>query len=418
MSQSFPSCEQDSNKNTTTLDNQDNIEQQLEFQIIEKSDSKTSVHKRSKRYSATEKKYILEAYLHSGLNRHLFAQSWGVSTASITNWLYRYRAFGAKGLIRQRLKANDRRLGMRISKNIQSEIVEIKKKEPFFGFRKIKDWLYRFRGVKVSTGTIRKTIKQEGLSPVIVQKKQKRSSDKIRRFERSKPMQLWQSDITQYKMGPSSMKVYLTVFMDDCSRYIVGWKLQSNQSASLVTGALEDAMLRFGKPEEILTDQGRQYFAWRGKSAFEIRLENEGIKHVVSRSHHPQTLGKCERFWETIYKEFWLRAKPKDLEEARLRLKHFIDHYNHQRPHQGINGMTPADRFFGVETEVRSIIEKSVDENALRLSLEEEIKPPAFLIGQIGDQKIAFHGNSGHFYLTHENLIGVKDGHNNAGNKD
>lgn len=104
---------------------------------------------------------------------------------------------------------------------------------------------------------------------------------------------------------------------------------------------------------------------------------------LFPRSHHPQTLGKCERFWETIYKEFWLRAKPKDLEEARLRLKHFIDHYNHQRPHQGINGMTPADRFFGVETEVRSMIEKSVDENALRLSLEEEIKPPAFLIGQL-----------------------------------
>lgn len=407
MSQSDDSSEHDKDQDQSLF-----TDQTINSAIISRK-SKTSI-----RYSATDRKYIIEAYLKSGLSRQMFSKTWGVSTTSLSIWLYRYRAYGAKGLVRQRISKNDRRLGLRISKNIQSEIIEIKKKEPFFGFRKIKDWLYRFRGVKVSTGTIRKTIKQEGLLPVEVQKKQKRSSDKIRRFERAKAMQLWQSDITQYKLGPASMKVYLTVFMDDFSRYIVGWKLQSNQSANLVVNALEDAMVKFGKPEEILTDQGRQYFAWRGKSAFEIRLENEGIKHVVSRSHHPQTLGKCERFWETVYKEFWLRIKPKDLDEARLRLKHFIDHYNHQRPHQGIDGMTPADRFFGVASEVRNIIEKSVSENALRLSLEEEIKPPAFLIGQIGDQKIAFHGNSGHFYLTHENLTGESNGNNSASTKD
>jgi len=98
-------------------------------------------------------------------------------------------------------------------------------------------------------------------------------------------MQLWQSDITQYTLGPASMRVYLTVFMDDHSRYIVGWRLQPRQTAELVLDAFRDACVRFGKPAEVLTDQGRQYFAWRGKSELEKLLEKEGIKHVVSRAH-------------------------------------------------------------------------------------------------------------------------------------
>lgn len=363
-----------------------------------------------KRYSPTEKKKIVEAFLQSNTTIRDFAVAWGVGATSLSTWLYLYQTEGADGLMARPRKPDDRRLGMKVPKSVQEGIIEIKQKEPSYGLKRIKQWMYRFRGVKVSTGSIRKTMKAEGLANAQRPRRKRKSPDKVRRFERAKPMQLWQSDITQFTLGPASMRVYLTVFMDDHSRYIVGWRLQSKQTADLVLDAFKDAMVRFGKPEEVLTDQGRQYFAWRGKSELEKLLESEGIKHVVSRSHHPQTLGKCERFWETVYNEFWTRVKPQDLEEARVRLRYFIDHYNHQRPHQGLDGMTPADRFFGVAEEVRGIIEKTVAENSLRLSLDELPKPPAFLIGQIGDQRIAFHGTSGKFILTNENLNGEEDG--------
>lgn len=366
--------------------------------------------KLKRRYPPTEKKKIVEAFLKSGMSLSQFSAAWGVSGSSLSGWVYLYETEGSDGLMPRPKKADDKRLGMKISESTQSEIIELKKKEPSYGLKKIKDWMYRFRGVSVSTGSIRKTMKNEGLPTAQRPRKKKRSTDKVRRFERARPMQLWQSDITQFTLGPASMRAYLTVFMDDHSRYIVGWRLQSSQTADLVIDSFKDAVLRFGKPEEVLTDQGRQYYAWRGKSELEKLLEKEGIKHVVSRPQHPQTLGKCERFWETVYNEFWTRAKPKDLEEARVRLKYFIDHYNHQRPHQGLNGMTPADRFFGVAEEVRQIIEKTVEANSLRLSLDELPKPPAFLIGQIGDQRIAFHGTSGKFYLTNESLNGDENG--------
>lgn len=361
-----------------------------------------------RRFTPVERKKAVEAFLASGVRQDEFCRAWGIGNSTLSKWLTRYEEFGSDGLMHKRGGKDDKRCGTKIPASVQDEIIALKKKEPGFGIKKVSQWLYRFRGVKVSPNSVRKTVTREGLPLAKKTKKKRRSSERVRRFERARPMQLWQSDITQYTMGPSSMRVYLTVFMDDHSRYIVGWRLQSRQTAELVIDAFKDACVRFGKPEEVLTDQGRQYFAWRGKSELEKLLEKEGIKHVVSRAHHPQTLGKCERFWETVTNEFWTRAKPQDLEEARQRLKYFIDHYNHHRPHQGIDGQIPADRFFGVAQDVREAIEKTVEQNALNMALGELPKAPAFLIGQVGDQRIAFHGTAGKFYLTHENLEGVK----------
>jgi len=163
---------------------------------------------------------------------------------------------------------------------------------------------------------------------------------------------------------------------------------------------LLDGIQRYGKPEEVLTDQGRQYFAWRGKSGFQKLLEREGIRHVVSRTHHPETLGKAERLWETIGRELWDRTHPQDLEEARERLGHYLHHYNHFRPHQGLGGMVPADRFFGVESEVRKALEASIDANELRLALGERPRRPVYLVGQVDGEVVSLHGERGRLVVS------------------
>jgi transposase InsO family protein len=57
--------------------------------------------------------------------------------------------------------------------------------------------------------------------------------------------------------------VYLIGFMDDHSRYIVGWGLYASQGSAQVLEVLRNAIGQYGAPREILSDQGRQYFAWR-----------------------------------------------------------------------------------------------------------------------------------------------------------
>lgn len=351
-------------------------------------------------YSPEQRKQAVEAYFKSGLTQEEFGKVWKISPSSLGHWLKRYEAEGAKGLESYApSKEDDKRKGRKISEKVLDEVIKLKQSEPHAGLKYIQQVLGRFRGIKISTGSIKKTLKDADLPLVEKEKKRTRSTDKIRFFERANPMQLWQSDITSYMMTRHSQRVYLTVFMDDCSRYVVAWNLSVRQTTEFVCEALLEGVARFGKPEEVLTDQGRQYFAWRGKSDFQRVLDREGIKHVVSRSHHPQTLGKCERFWETVGQEFWERIKPQDLSDAKERFVHFINHYNHFRPHQGINGSIPADKFFGLENEIRKTLEETMVENELRLAVGEAPRSPVFLVGQIGDQPISLHGEGGKLVL-------------------
>jgi transposase InsO family protein len=277
---------------------------------------------------------------------------------------------------------------------MREEIAEVQRKYPDFGLRKVRDFLARFHGVRVSAGSVRNTLQEQGLNTSRPRKK-RRKIQPPRRFERARAGELWQTDITSFVLTRHSQRVYLTVFLDDYSRYIVSWGLYLHQKQDIVIETLLSGVERFGKPKEVLTDQGRQYFAWRGKSDFQKLLIREGIQHVVARTHHPQTVGKTERFWATVGEEFWERIQPQDLTEAKERFRHFVAHYNHFRPHQGIDGMVPADRFFGVENQVREAMEKTMDRNELLLALGEKPRKPVFLVGQVGDQQVTLHGERG-----------------------
>src|SRR5207253_1478025 len=170
---------------------------------------------------------------------------------------------------------------------------------------------------------------------------------KVNSFERARPNQLWQTDLFTFVLKRQNRRVYLVAFMDDHSRFVAGYGLHASQSSALVLEVLRAAMASYGSPEEILTDNGSQYVTWRGKSAFSRELDKRGIKQVVAAPRRPQTLGKIERFWGTLWRECIDSAVFLDLGDAQRQIGLFLDYYNFQRPHRGIDGLVPADRFFG-----------------------------------------------------------------------
>jgi transposase InsO family protein/transposase-like protein len=351
------------------------------------------------RYAAEERRSIVEAFEKSGMGQRDFAAAWGLAVNTLGKWLSRYRRDGPKGL--EPLQPG-RRKGdgpTSIAPAVQGEIVRTQAHFPDFGLRKVKNFLWRFRGMKVSTGGVRSVLERAGVDRTQPVKPTRRKPSLPRRFERALPMQMWQSDITQFLLARDSRRVYLTVFLDDSSRYVVSFALHLNQRSDLVVEALLEGIQRYGKPKEVLTDQGRQYYAWRGKSYFQELLVREGIKHVVSRAHHPETLGKCERLWETIDREFWARARPQDLVEARERLGHWFAHYNFFRPHQGIDGLVPADRFFQAVPLLRKTLEAQLSKDEIDLALRDKPRRPVFLFGQIGDQQLSLIGERGRLVL-------------------
>ena len=354
--------------------------------------SKRAPKKTQSTYSPEQRRKAVETFKKAGQSTEDFARLWGVNPRSLRMWVRKYEQGGPKSL--------ESRMGRKPGKKplapeLAEAIVAVKQRFPHFGLRKMRDFLARFNGVKASPRKIRRAVKEAALPPTPAPAKRWRKKPVIRRFERAKPGDLWQSDITSFNLARHSQRVYLVAFMDDHSRYVVAWKLGLRQTQDFVQECLLEGIQRWGKPKEVLTDQGRQYFAWRGKSDFQRLLEKQGIQHVVSRAHHPETLGKCERFWETVGQEFWGRVQPQELGEAQERLAHFIAHYNHFRPHQGIGGSVPADRFFGAEDQVRKAIEASLSRNEHSLAVDETPRKPVFLVGQIGDQSVSFHGERG-----------------------
>ncbi len=351
---------------------------------------------RNASYTADQKRTALEALERSGRKLADFAVLWGVSAHSLRRWKGLYEEHGPKGLERRpRSKATRPDDGRVLAGSVRAEITRTKRRFPEFGMRKVRDFLRRFQGVSVSEGSVRKVLREEGIEPAPQVKKRRKKSHPPRRFERAKPGQLWQSDITSFVLRRHHTRVYLIVFLDDHSRYVTSWGLATHQKAPLVHETLLDGIARFGKPEEVLTDQGPQYFAWRGKAAFQKLLVREGIGHVVARTHHPQTVGKCERLWKTVGEEFWDRAAPQDLSEARERIGHWFAFYNHFRPHQGIDGLVPADRFFGAEDALRKTLETQLTANELALAVSDTPRTSVFLFGQIGDEQVSVHGERG-----------------------
>ena len=283
--------------------------------------------KRSPPHAPEARRQAVEAFLKGTLSRSDFARVWGISETTLAAWVKRYHAAGPKGLDQPygtgRKKGPPKRP---LSPALKGEITRVLQRFPHFGLKRVRDFLKRFRGVAVAPRVVRRTMEEEKIPRAEAPKRHRRAKPKVRRFERSRPGELWQTDITSFLLPRFKQRIYVTVFLDDFSRYVVSWNLQTSQRADLVIEALLEGIARFGRPREVLTDQGRQYFSWRGKCDFQRLLEKEGIRHVVARAHHPETLGKCERVWETLGTEWWERARPQEVAEARARLGHFLAH--------------------------------------------------------------------------------------------
>jgi len=180
---------------------------------------------------------------------------------------------------------------------------------------------------------------------------------------------------------------------------MVGLEMYRSQTADQVLEVYRRAVGEYGIAKEILTDQGRQYTNWRGSTRFERELGKDRVRHIKSQAHHPMTLGKIERFWKTIYEEFLVRAQFGSFEEARERIRQWVHYYNHKRPHQGIGGLCPADRYFEIQAELRKTIEQGIAENVLEMALRGKPREPFYMVGRMEGQSVVLRAEKGKLRL-------------------
>jgi transposase InsO family protein len=274
----------------------------------------------------------------------------------------------------------------------------LKESHPEWGCQRISDMMQRGPALPASASAVARVLHDAGYEPVDVPTRP--HPERVRRFERAAANQLWQTDLFTFVLKRQNRRVYLVAFLDDHSRFLVSFGLTASATTSFVIEVLEAGIASFGPAEEVLTDNGPQYTTWRGKSRFTRHLEKRGIRQIIARPKRPQTLGKVERFWGTLWRELLETAVFVDMEDARRRIALFVDHYNFQRIHRGIEGLVPADRFFGAAPDVLRTLKERVSANALELARHGVPKQPFYVTGQVDGQPFSVHAEGERLILN------------------
>jgi len=252
---------------------------------------------------------------------------------------------------------------------IQSIIINYRKENPEHGYRRIEDYLRDKYFIKVARKQIRKILKAHGLAKLLDSSfdQEAEPAKGSGRFEAGGPRELYQMDLSYVYISGWPV-FYLILIIDDYSRFCIGYDLVSDRNGLTMITALNRSIDRYGKPQQLLTDQGSCFYSWSfEQSLFQKYLDDMKIEHIVSDPHSPQTQGKVERLTQTIQKELLQKVRFKSYDHAQCEIEAYIHRYNYNRPHQGIGGLCPSDRFQGISAET-SDIEKSLLCSSLDLS--------------------------------------------------
>lgn len=247
----------------------------------------------------------------------------GVHRSTVYKWWRRFQRQGWEGLERRSRRP---RTVHRTPQGIVDRVLELRGKYRW-GPCKIEGCLKR-RGVHISHNTVHRILRRAGLNRPI---SRPRKTWGTRRFERASPNDLWQAD---FKLAADDH--WILSVLDDHSRFLLGvWRGWTPTSQAAIR-LLKKCMRRYSKPRQVLTDRGAQFYPARGGlSAFTEFLRLNGVEHIVASPRRPSTIGKVEAFHKAY--EYEAPMFPT--------LEGFTHYWNHERPHQGIKYLTPAEAY-------------------------------------------------------------------------
>ena len=304
------------------------------------------------RYPASEKLEIIRLVEQSHLSAKQTLDKLGIARRTFYRWYDRFLEGGPEAL-EDKISA-PARVWNRIPVAIHDKIIELALERSELSPRELAVTFTDEAGYFVSEASVYRLLKSHDLitSPAFVVIK---AANEFH-TKTTRPNQMWQTDFTYFKIiGWGWM--YLSTVLDDFSRYVIAWKLCTNMRAEDVTDTLNLALQASGcdqahvqhKPR-LLSDNGPSYIA--GELADYIKSNN--MIHLRGAPCHPQTQGKIERWHQTLKNRILLENYfyPGDLE---AQIQAFIEHYNHQRFHESLKNVTPADAYFG---RANAILEK------------------------------------------------------------
>jgi putative transposase len=243
--------------------------------------------------------------------------------------------------------------------NIKHRIDEIYTRRPFYGSRRITNELQK--EMTIHRKTVQKYMREMGLEALGPRPNLSKPHPGhkiypylLRNVTAAYPNHIWGIDITYIRLKDGWM--YLTAVMDWYSRFVISWALDQTLAVSFVLEAVDEALSQ-ARPILWNSDQGSQFTS----PQYIQRLEDHQVQ--ISMDGRGRALDNVfvERLWRSVkYEEVYLQEYETP-RMARQGLGRYFNFYNFERSHQSLEYRTPADLYFGDQSQLQFILsEKEV----------------------------------------------------------
>jgi putative transposase len=296
------------------------------------------------RHSQSEKMEIIRIVENSKLGVRRTLAELGINRSTFYGWYKRYREGGYDALASK--PSHRRQFWNAIPPWVRKKVVETALDHLDKSPRQLAWYLTDTQGYYISESSVYRILKANDLitSPAYTVISAKDKFDQ----PTTRVNQLWQTDFTYLKVVHWGW-YYLSTVMDDYSRYILSWRLCTGMSAEDVRRTIDlaiaessvDHVLIRHRPR-LLSDNGPCYVS----SELRQYLADHGLTHTRGQPYHPMTQGKIERYHRSM-KNILLLDNYYSPDDLKAQIGAFVEYYNHQRYHESLNNVTPADVYFG-----------------------------------------------------------------------
>jgi transposase InsO family protein len=274
-------------------------------------------------------------------------EHYDVSRKTGYKWLARFEAEGSAGLAdRSRAPRSPER---RMSEAVRETLLEIRRKHPSWGPRKILAWVAARRpGTSwPAASSVGDLLRREGLVTARRRRPQREPHPGRPQIAAREPNDLWTTDFKGQFPTKNGWWCYPLTVLDHASRMCLAIDGLGSPNGGRAGPVFERAFREFGLPRAILSDNGAPFAAARGLrgltklSVWWLKL---GIQPIRTEPASPEQNGAHERFHRTLKAE---TSKPPagDRNAQQRRFNRFRAIYNEERPHEALGQTTPASRY-------------------------------------------------------------------------
>jgi len=287
-----------------------------------------------------QKKATLEYEIPGSRRTHVAAET-------MRDWLNEYRQGGGFKALMPQVRG-DRGQTRAIPQDVADLLCSLKEETPGLSVAAVIEQARQKGGIPKEQILAHATVHRLLASRDLMGRKKDEPTSKDRlRFAYERANELWMSDVMHAPAVFSEgrkRKTYLISLLDDATRVIPYAAFAFSENTAAFLSVFQQAIRRRGCPRRLYVDNGAAYRS-RQLSLICAKL---GMALIHARPYQPQGKGKQERFFRTVRMQFLPllgEADFRSLDAINRRLWAWVEGEYHMRPHRGLDGITPLDKW-------------------------------------------------------------------------